>query len=104
VARYTERELAFLSSDSAHYRPSAAFVESFPDSRFSGLAESYAHDLNPIRFVGEGVTGRMGFYYLGMGKAYLLDRLLPGWKSSYFEKDLDTLIASAESSPMCSAD
>jgi hypothetical protein len=49
--------------------------------------------VNPIRFVGEGVRGRPMFYYLGMGKALLLDRLWPGWRSRYFEADLESLLA-----------
>ncbi|MEZ4647318.1 MAG: hypothetical protein R3E97_00790 [Candidatus Eisenbacteria bacterium] len=101
VARYTERSLALLASDDTPYSPGEAFSREFPEASFEGLRDTYASDLNPIRFVGEGVSGRMAFYYLGMGKAYLLDRLLPGWKAQYFEKDLDALIAEAESSPMC---
>jgi hypothetical protein len=51
--------------------------------------------LNPIRFVGEGVTGRTMFYYLGMGKAYALDRMDAEWKSRYRQATLDELLERA---------
>jgi hypothetical protein len=94
VARYTERELAALAANTTLYKPLAIFNEKFPESTYSKVWKSYANSLNPVRFVGEGVKGRVMFYYLGMGKAYLLDRLYPVWKHNYFEHDLDYLISS----------
>jgi hypothetical protein len=93
VARYTERELAALARDPERYGPSASFTEHFPQADYAKTWEShYTKSLNPIRFVGEGVKGRVMFYYLGMGKAYVLDRLRPGWRERYFEMHLDGLI------------
>ncbi len=104
VARYTEREAALRAADPSHYRPLSAFTARFPEADYRDLKDRYDRDLNPVRFVGEGVRGRMTFYYLGMGKAYLLDRVLPGWKGSYFEQNLDALLATAESAPACRVD
>lgn len=93
AARYTERRLADLSRDSSRYEPSAAFREHFPEAEYGDAWDArYAGMLNPIRFVGEGVKGRVMFYYTGMGKAYLLDRLRPDWHEHYFDESLDVLI------------
>ena len=48
--------------------------------------------VNPIRFVGEGIRGRVMFYYLGMGKAYALDRIDPAWRKAYRRRTLDELL------------
>jgi hypothetical protein len=97
VARYTERELAAIARDPMLYRPSASFIEHFPQADYAETWEShYSKSLNPIRFVGEGVKGRVMFYYLGMGKAYALDGMRPGWRERYFELDLDGLIEGSE--------
>ncbi len=104
VARYTERELAALAADPDAYAPTAPFAELFPSASYTGIwKETYATYLNPVRFIGEGVQGRAKFYFMGMGKAYLLDRLLPDWKMRYFDAGLDDLIAMAVSAPACAA-
>jgi hypothetical protein len=48
--------------------------------------------INLIRFVGEGVRGRKMFHYLGMGKAYALDRIDPGWRTAYRQETPDELL------------
>ena len=99
VARYTERELARLASDTALYQPSRDFRLRFPSVAYGNTwNERYRNQLNPIRFVGQGVRGRTMFYYLGMGKAYLLDRLVPDWRERYLTSTLDAMIAHGISS------
>lgn len=58
--------------------------------------------LNPVRFIGEGVKGRVMFYYSGMGKGYLLDKINPDWKNKYFKFNLDDLIQKANVKTQCS--
>ena len=41
---------------------------------------------------GDGVHGRLIFYYLGMGKAYALDRINPEWRAAYRQHTLDELL------------
>jgi hypothetical protein len=95
VARYCERELALLAYNDQKYTPTAAFVKEFKCGyRDSIVVEHYARMINPIRFVGEGVKGRTMFYYSGMGKAYLLDKIKPGWRTMYLKRNLDELIIS----------
>ncbi len=93
IARYTERELAFLVKDSTATAISDDFKRTFPEVDFNKIWENnYKNSLNPIRFIGEGVRGRVMFYYSGMGKAYYLDRASSNWKEDYFNKNLDQLI------------
>ena len=93
VARFTERELAALATDSALYTPSPEFTNLFPKTSYNDIWETaYANSLNPVRFIGEGVQGRVQFYYLGMGKAYLFNFLDPEWKQKYFRHHLDHLL------------
>jgi hypothetical protein len=89
VARYTERELARLAATPGRYRPAPSFVRTFPRASYDNVFREQYGDgnmVNPIRFVGEGVRGRTMFYYLGMGKAYALDRLSPTWRTTYAGK------------------
>ena len=98
VARYTERELARLAATTERYQPTSSFAETFKTSSYAAVwSEEYgdAPMLNPIRFVGEGVKGRVMFYYLGMGKAYALDRIDPKWHNSYKRASLDALLQQA---------
>jgi hypothetical protein len=98
VARYTERELARLA---ATYRPATSFATAFPACSYEQVyRDRYGPTtmLNPIRFVGQGVSGRTMFYYLGMGKAYALDRMDPDWKRGYRRATLDELLERAASS------
>lgn len=95
VARYVEHQLAFYASNESLYQPSLEFKTLFPEASYKEKADRYSirRSINPIRFVGAGVRGRIMFYYMGMGKAYLLDRINPDWKSSYFSYTLDQLLA-----------
>jgi len=98
TARYTERELARLAATSGRYEPTPSFVQMFPASNYSTVWREEYGDmrmLNPIRFVGEGVRGRVMFYFLGMGKAYALDHMNPQWRASYRNASLDDLLQQA---------
>lgn len=98
VARYTERELARLAGTAGEYAQTPAFARTFPASNYAAVWRDQYGDvpmLNPIRFVGEGVRGRVMFYYLGMGKAYALDRMNPKWRASYNSSSLDDLLQKA---------
>ncbi|MCG8372660.1 MAG: hypothetical protein MI700_03965, partial [Balneolales bacterium] len=98
VARYVETQLANLASQADKYNPSKEFLNHFPEASFEEKTGRYTTSrvLNPIRFVGAGVKGRVMFYYMGMGKAYLLDRIHPEWKEYYFDMTLDELIENAK--------
>ncbi|MEM1339131.1 MAG: hypothetical protein AAF717_02950 [Bacteroidota bacterium] len=101
VARYVEQKLALKATE--NYSPSEGFITYYPKENYKMISPrySYASTVAPIRFVGEGVIGKIMFYYLGMGKAYLLDRIQPDWKQEYFKKSLDELIVGEEQYLMC---
>tara|TARA_R110002051_G_scaffold181774_1_gene251239 strand:+ start:9580 stop:10641 length:1062 start_codon:yes stop_codon:yes gene_type:complete len=103
VARYTEQELAILASNKDSYKPTSAFKKQFQNYTYSEIADRYKNQsvISPIRFVGEGVIGRVMFYYTGLGKAYLLDKINPTWKADYFDKSLDELLIGEEQFLMC---
>ena len=93
VARFTEREMADLDRLPSTYRSTEAFARLFPDGSYQETwDDTYARMLYPVRFVGDGVRNRAMFYYLGMGKAYVLDWLRPGWRARYRSATLDELL------------
>lgn len=95
VARYTERELARLAGTPGRYEPRPSFTQAFQGSSYEDVWRQQYGDasmINPIRFVGEGVRGRVMFYFLGMGKAYALDRINPQWRATYRQGTLDELL------------
>lgn len=102
VAKYTEYKLAYLAGSPSGYKPSKEFSDTFPDASYADLwTKSYAGQISPIRFVGEGVSGSMMFYYTGIGKALVLDKIQPDWKMRYFKKNLDALIAERSELTKC---
>ncbi len=95
LARYAELEI-WRKGSLPGYEPLPA-AASLPDfDRYQGFAARWQQELDqmPRMFNDEG-DGR--FYYSGMAQAYLLDRLLPGWKERAFDDDiwLETLLAQA---------
>jgi hypothetical protein len=84
-----------LAANQGGYKPTPSFVKMFPGASYESAFRRYygaGTAINPIRFVGEGVRGRVMFYYLGMGKAYALDRLNPSWRAAYRTHTLDELL------------
>jgi hypothetical protein len=96
IAKHVERELSRAAAEPGRYAPLPEFAARFPgDGYAAAWDDHFAGQLNPVRFVGEGVRGRVMFYYLGLGKAVALDRLLPDWKARYRESSLDELLMEA---------
>ena len=93
VARYTKRELACLTADIS-YNPSASFLHQFKNNYKKVWEDNYDENniFNPLRFVYKGVQGRVIFYYVGLVKAYLLERFDSSWKKDYLTSDLDSLL------------
>lgn len=89
TARYTERELALLASDRKKYSASSDFIKHYHEANYNQLLIASADYLNPVRFIGKGVIGRVSLYYMGLGKSYLLDKHHPSWKDEYCNKNLD---------------
>ncbi|GAB4495587.1 MAG: hypothetical protein OHK0010_32600 [Anaerolineales bacterium] len=93
LARYAELEI-WRQGSLPGYEPLPS-TASLPDfNRYQGFATRWQQELDQMpRMYNDEGDGR--FYYSGMAQAYLLDRLLPGWKERAFEKNiwLETLLA-----------
>ncbi len=103
VARYVEQQLAMLASNDNIYTPTIEYQEFYPNDVFTKISQRYQRQssISPIRFVGEGVVGNVMFYYMGMGKAFLLDKIKPDWKKYYFTATLDEQIIGKEQFLSC---
>lgn len=93
LARYAELEIWRQGGLPAYEPlPSTAGLPDF--DRYRGFATRWRQELDQMpRMVNDEGDGR--FYYAGMAQAYLLDRLLPGWKQRAFADDiwLETLLS-----------
>ncbi len=95
LARYAELEI-WRQGGLPAYEPLPE-TAGLPDfDRYRGFEARWRQELDQMpRMVNDEGDGR--FYYSGMAQAYLLDRLLPGWKQRAFDDDiwLETLLAEA---------
>ncbi len=95
LARYAELEI-WRHGGLASYEPLPA-TAGLPDfDRYRGFAARWQQEIDQMpRMYNDEGDGR--FYYSGMAQAYLLDRLLPGWKERAFADGvwLDALLAEA---------
>lgn len=95
LARYAELEI-WRQGGLPGYEPLPSTV-SLPDfDRYQGFATRWRQELDQMpRMYNDEGDGR--FYYSGMAQAYLLDRLLPGWKERACDDGvwLETLLAEA---------
>jgi hypothetical protein len=91
LARYADTSLMRLAGQAA-YQPSLAGLI-YPSSEATW--EQFLKDLAQPTLSPDGFRGR--YYLLGAGQAFLLDRLLPGWKNQVFseKKSLEALLKQA---------
>lgn len=99
VARYTEYKMSEMVSKT-NYQPSQSFKKLKDFKSYKDLwKETYKNEIFVIKHAGRATRNRTTFYYLGLGKGLLLDRLMPNWKNFYFKEDiwLDDLLSKVES-------
>lgn len=99
IARYTEYKMAEMIAKS-DYQPSLTFQRLKEFKNYKELwEEKYKNEIFLIKHAGQAMRSRTTFYYLGLGKGLLLDRLMPNWKSFYFKEDiwLDDLLSEVAS-------
>jgi hypothetical protein len=98
LARYAELEIwrrAFISS----YVPLSETNTLNDFKNYTGFESRWSRELDQIsRMANDVGDGR--FYYTGMAQAYLLDQLMPDWKTHIFDDDiwLDDLLNTATQS------
>jgi len=95
LARYVELEIWRLANTS-DYSPLPE-TSQLPDfDSYTGFETRWSREIDQVtRMAADEGDGR--FYYSGMAQAYLLDHLMPGWKTRVFEEGiwLDELLAEA---------
>jgi hypothetical protein len=95
LARYAELEIWRLAGDSS-YMPVPETSEDPEFKAYRDYSRRWTNEVNQIsRMSTDEGDGR--FYYTGMAQAFLLDRLMPGWKERAFDEDvwLEDLLRSA---------
>jgi hypothetical protein len=95
LARYAELEI-WRQADKTSYTPlpETDQLNNFDD--YAGFEKRWSQEIQQMpRMADDEGDGR--FYYTGMAQAYLLDQLMPGWKTRAFEEGvwLDDLLAEA---------
>lgn len=84
LAFYTEFQLQNIIKKS--YRVLPEFSELSGSKGFASIIQEeklLSRYINPLKFCGNGVKGRMIFYFIGEGIALYMDKLYPDWKISY---------------------
>jgi hypothetical protein len=97
IALYTEYKIAELAAQSGFQTtPEFRRLATFKSYR-QLWEETYKNKVFLIKFGGRIARSRNAFYPLGLGKGLLLDRLMPDWKTHYFEENvwLDDLLTKA---------
>lgn len=95
LARYTELE-AWREGSLPSYKPLPAADDLAEFEDYQRYASHWGHELEQLpRMAAAEGDGR--FRYSGMAQAYLLDRLMPGWKERAFDEGvwLETLLEEA---------
>jgi len=99
LAKYTELAIWKQASQTPSYQPVQALQGDLEFKGYATFEQRWTQETAQIkRAAGQEGDGR--FYYSGMAQAFLLDKLMPGWKSRVFEKDVfleDILSAALES-------
>jgi hypothetical protein len=95
LARYAELEVWHLANKES-YTPLPETDQLSNFDGYAGFEKRWSQELQQMpRMADDEGDGR--FYYTGMAQAYLLDQLMPGWKTRAFEEEiwLDDLLAEA---------
>lgn len=87
LAKYTELAIWKQASQTPGYQPAKAIRG---DPEFKGYAtfeQRWTQETAQIKRAA-GQDGDVRLYYSGMAQAFVLDKLMPGWKTRIFEKDI----------------
>ncbi len=74
VAKYTEIKMAKIAATD--------YIPLSPNIHFT---DTYTNQIYVIKHCGKGTSGRLTFYYLGLGECLVLDKINPNWKNIYFD-------------------
>ena len=86
AAKYIEVEALKQAYETADYAPLPA-MDADPDFRsYQGFDKRWSQELTQLRY--QTGSGETQFYATGMAQAFLLDDLLPGWKTRYWQEGI----------------
>ena len=87
-AFYTEYKMAEAAANRS-YQPEDEFLQ-LPDYKSYQQVwdDNYKGRMFLVKHAGRAAQSRTTFYHLGLGKALLLDRLMPDWKTRYFAPNI----------------
>jgi hypothetical protein len=95
LARYAELEI-WRQAQIGNYTPLRETTALTDFDNYTGFETRWSQELDQMRRMADD-EGDGRFYYSGMAQAFLLDRLMPDWKSKAFEDGvwMDRLLAKA---------
>ncbi len=79
LAKYTELWLWQHAQADSTYHPANAAGNSARFGGYKDFGQHWTQEMITLRLQSRG--GETRFYYAGMAEAFLLDRLLPGWRT-----------------------
>jgi hypothetical protein len=96
LAKYAELEIWRQASVASDYQPVAGLAGDRDYKAYAGFSRHWSGQLSTIKTQAN-AAGDGRFYYTGMAQAFLLDRLLPGWKERALDDGvwLEDLLAEA---------
>ncbi len=80
LAKYAELEIWRQASVASDYQPVSGLAGDRDFKDYSNFARHWSSQLSTIKTQAN-AEGDGRFYYTGMAQAFLLDRLMPGWKA-----------------------
>jgi hypothetical protein len=96
LAKYIELEIWRQAAAQPAYQPTPAILDDPDFHSYSRFDRQWSQEVDQMRRM-SGSSGDGRFYYSGMAQAFLLDRLMPGWKSRALDEAvwLEELLAEA---------
>ncbi len=86
LARYAELEI-WRQAYSGAYAPTPELEAMAEFDGYQGFNRRWSREIDQFALMADD-EGDGRFYYSGMAQAYLLDRIMPGWKLRAFEEDI----------------
>ncbi len=85
LAKYVELAVWRLASTTPDYQPVAAMSADRDFKHYKGFTKHWSQEVAQLRRSSQSRDSR--FYYTGMAQAFLLDRLVPDWKTKAMTAD-----------------
>lgn len=84
LSKYTEMEIWRQAAIAPGYRPDPGITSDKGFKNYTSFEKHWQNEVSNVRNTAE--DSRL--YYTGMAQAFLLDRLMPGWKEQIFQEEI----------------